>query len=106
MARKYSVSELYRRGVSLADAAFHFAPEELLRSRKWASLRWKAKGAAGDLQLIATLRSPSAHEQTKANIASHMNIDLQNPPNDPFCKRNADKYLRAYRSNKPHPDYY
>jgi hypothetical protein len=106
MARKKSISELYRRGIPLADAAFHFAPERLVRSHKWASLRWKAKGAAGDLQRIAALRSPSAHESTKASIASHMNIDLQSPPNDPFCERMPDKYLRAFRSQKPRPDYY
>jgi hypothetical protein len=106
MARKPSLPKLYQRGISLADAASQFAPESLVKKRRYAVARWKAKVAAADLHLIATLRSPTASEALKAQLASQLKIDLRNPKNEPFCNRDPNKYLRTYRSDRLRPDDY
>ena len=106
MGRQSSLGELYRRGLSLADAAFEFAPDSLLRGYRWSCVWLKAKTAAVDLQLITTLRSHAISESTKTDIASQLKIDLRNPPNDPFCSRSFNKYLRVYRSDRRRPGDY
>src|SRR2546429_62022 len=104
MAPMKSLPDYYLEGASLSDAMFRFAPERLALAYRWAVKRDFARGAVATRKKTAVTKNNAAPPATKEVIANSLKIDLQRPPNDPFCRRDPNEYKRVRRSLPHHSE--